>query len=388
MKMLARSLCALAISGLMAAGNGADAQSHSRDSIPLVEVQVDVPDYAAVALDRFVLVSGPGQRLASVDLMNGRTTPLARVGAGPGEYRGIGNVFACDSTAGWVDRNLRRIVWVAPASGQYLRQLALPAHVTSAGTPVAISCGAGGLWLSMESRTRNPASGRVTDTLTVFRLAPNSDQFSFVMKGPSFDRMVRRRGSLTASLRLPWTGYPHLVPLDQGSVAIVSRQADSITVLSATGARLRAAGIATGGLRLSSAARRLVLDSLDAINEAEMDATQTDPPLRIEARRLHQEMRDAFAFPEPLPTVSRAWRLSATRDLIAVLENGLPGSAQSCVRLVTSAGQPVGRRCFDWSDRQTHSVVSTNEALLWLQSDGDGEAWLLRTPLPEVRMNR
>lgn len=96
----------------MAGTNRAGAQSHSRDSIPLVEVQVDVPDYAAVALDRFVLVSGPGQRLASVDLMNGRTTPLARVGAGPGEYRGIGNVFACDATAGWVDRGLRRIVWV------------------------------------------------------------------------------------------------------------------------------------------------------------------------------------------------------------------------------------------------------------------------------------
>lgn len=388
MKMLTRSLCALAISGLMAAGNGAVAQSHSRDSIPLVEVQVDVPDYAAVALDRFVLVSGPGQRLASVDLMNGRATPLARVGAGPGEYRGIGNVFACDTTAGWVDRNLRRIVWVAPASGQYLRQLALPANVTAAGTPVAITCGAGGLWLSMESRTRNPASGRVTDTLTVFRLAPNSDQFSFVRKGPSFDRMVCRRGSLTASLRLPWTGYPHLVPLDQGSVAMVSRRVDSITVLSTTGVQRRAVGIATGGLRLPSAARRLVLDSLDAINEAEMDATQTDPPLRTEARRLHQEMRDAFAFPEPLPTVSRAWRLSATRDLIAVLENGPPGGAQSCVRIVTSAGQPVGRRCFDWSDRQTHSVVSTNEALLWLQSDGDGEAWLLRTPLLEIRMSR
>lgn len=359
------------------------AQASARDSIPLGPAEIDVPSYAAVAAERYVLLSGPGQHLASADLVSGRVARISRVGSGPGEYRSIGAVFACDSTAGWVDRSLRRIVWISPETGRFVRQLVLPPHVTAVGTPVDIACGDESLWISMESRTRDADAGRVTDTVTVFRLGSGADAFTQTAKFASSDRMVRRSGSLTASLRLPWTAYAQMVPIDAGRVAVVSRRVDSFAVLSSSGARLGSATVSTPPLRLESRERAAVLDSLEATIESEMDASRTDGALRGEARRLHAEMRAAIVFPDPLPRVNRAWRFNALSDEIGVLENGPPGGARSCVTVLSVSGQERGRLCYDWSNRLTHAVLSTGTQLLWLQSNGEGDVWLLRTPLPD-----
>ncbi len=178
------------------------------DSISLTDLEIDIPSYVALAGERFVLVSGPAQYLGWVDLETRRATRLARTGEGPGEFSAIGAVFGCSDAAGWIDRNLRRIVWLSPETGQYVKQLALPSDVAVFGLPVSATCKDGAVWFALESRTYGKAAV-VTDTVRVFRTSGDDTRVQRVATVLGSTRYVRAEGSLTASLRAPWTAHQH-----------------------------------------------------------------------------------------------------------------------------------------------------------------------------------
>lgn len=351
------------------------------DSISLSGVEIDRPDFAVYANEQMALVSGPGQYLALVNIRSGVARPLSRTGAGPGEYRSIGALFACADAAGWVDRTLRRVVWVSPDDGRYLKQLALPPNVASTGTPVAAVCRDGSLWIAMEARTRARGSEIVSDTVRVFRLAPDAVTFDEVATLRGSTRRLGSKGTIFLSLRIPWTAHPELVPLDANRLALVSRRSNSMTIRSAQGQPLATVRLPSG-LSLATKARALVRDSLRQTLEDEMVAVRYDVALQRDARAVHAALRGEMEWPSRMPFVLRAWRDVGGGERIGVLENGAPGTPEACVSLISLQGERTARRCFRWSDRTTHTVLSSDTHLLWLQSNEDGEAWLLRTARP------
>ncbi len=317
---------------LIAAQTNANAQrgTAAPDSIPLTDIEIDIPIYVALANERFLLVSGPSQYLGRVDLHTGTATRLARPGEGPGEYRAIGAVFGCADAAGWVDRNLRRIVWLSPETGQYLKQLALPPEVATLGTPVSASCGAGAVWFALESRNPGRAS-TVIDTVRIFRAHATESGVQHVTTALGSVRHLRVEGSRSASLRAPWTAHPELNPIDATQLALVYRRADSVRVLSTRSERGASYALRGTGVRVDAAVRGSVLDSLRMILETEMTALRMDEAIRETFRSLYTPMLAQLPLPRVSPVVNRAWADVGADNRFVVLENGAPGAGESWV---------------------------------------------------------
>lgn len=358
-------------------------QPARRDSISLSDIPLDRPAFAAfLAKDTAVLVSGPAQYLALLTPSNRSAVRFASQGEGPGEWRSVDALFGCVGHSGWVDGRLRRIVWLDPASGRYDRQLALSTEAGAAGKPVAAACENGSLWIAFEGRTRGTGTGIVRDTVKIFHLDEERGAFTLVTQVAGSARMLKNKGSLNASLRLPWALPPALVALGQQRVGVVLRTGDSMYVYSATRGSERALPLGRAGRAFTTRAQAITLDSMRQVIEDEMEALKYEEVLRAEFRILQESLRADVVFPARWPLVRFAAADPATVGGLVVVEHADMQTGESCVTVLAPTGRAQRRRCYAWPGRTVHGVLPDKASLLWFQSNVDGESWMIRTARP------
>lgn len=334
---------------------------------------------AAVAGDRYLWVSGPGQGIAVVDLVERRVRAVGRVGEGPGEFRAVAAVFGCADRAAFVDQQLLRLTMMSPPGDRVL------------GAPIRLPAGLGGgritsAWcngslVTMAVETRTPATtSRVAstrDSLLVMRWDLRTPKrVDTIMRVAATRRELRSKGALRFSLRVPYTEAPTAVPIREG-LALLSRETDTVRVL-ASGATPRAFLLrapATASRALSPATQQLVIDSLRQAVEDEMAGQQHPPDLRREFRRLREDAERSVRLPTRLPTVWLATADAAPGSLALVAEHGTPGSTRRCVSRVLATGAMERLFCRDFGAARLTALASVGGRPILLLATEDA-AWV------------
>ncbi len=155
--------------------------------------------------------------------------------------------------------------------------------------------------------------------------------------------------------------------------------------VSATGALSPVVSLRGSGPRIGTAEKRQVVDSLRLAIEDEMVALRFEEPMKREFRILHETLRNELQLPQSVPVVNRAWLDAGSAQTIAVLENGSPGAAESCISLLSTSGRRLARRCYAFRNRETLAAITTATHVLWFQANDDGDSWMIKTARPDAR---